>query len=101
MRAAGPAIACLIGPYGSDFARIAARLRDSAGAGFALCRYADGELLLAHNRSVGNAEWQLTAGMGSALRAELVDSLRGHWGEDFFFGFASVSPSEEGGLLLS
>lgn len=85
--------ACLIGPYARDHEHLSGRLRDKAGAGFALARYADGELATLRGEQIGNAEWFIQRGEAPKLRQALRDSLKGHWGEDFFYGFPTVRRS--------
>jgi len=81
---------CLIGPYDRDHAYISSRLRDVDGPGFALGRYADGERDVAKDENIGNSEWYVKKGEAPKMRQALRDSLRGHWGEDYFYGFPTV-----------
>jgi hypothetical protein len=84
---------CVVGPYHRDFDHMAARLKDVNGPGLAYVRYADGELGVAQGKPIGNAEWSFggtdgkTAGM--LLQRDLLASLRGHFGQEFYYGFAS------------
>lgn len=88
---------CVVGPYDRDFDHVAARLRDVNGPGMAYVRYADGELGVATGRQIGNAEWHFPGdGKESVLQNDLLASLKGHWGQEFYYGFASPADDANG-----
>ena len=85
---------CWVGPYDADWDRVAAMLMDKLGPGLAFARYADGELGVAQQRDIGNAEWHFKArsdGDGSSpqITTDLIASLKGHLGQNYFYAFAS------------
>jgi hypothetical protein len=86
---AAPARACIVGTYDADFEAVTALLADVGGPGFAFVRYADGELGVAQGRDIGNEEWHFAPGHASAMQADLLASLRGHFGARYWYAFAS------------
>ena len=88
---AGAPRGCVVGSYDGDFEHIASRLRDVSGPGFAMARYADGERQLAYGEAVQNIDgWVLQHGAHPKLQAALLASLRGHFGEEYYYGFAGA-----------
>lgn len=82
---------CIIGTYDGGLAALRAALADTAGPGFDFARYADGELVVAQGRAIGNSEWFFSpedSGVGS-LQSDLLASLRGHHGKRYWYAFAS------------
>ncbi len=94
---AGAPRGCIIGSYDGDFEHIADRLRDVNGPGFAMARYADGERQVVYGEAVQNIDgWVLQTGAHPKLQAALCASLRGHFGEDYYYGFAGAEIDEPG-----
>ena len=94
---AGAPRGCIIGPADGDFEHIAARLRNVAGPGLALARYADGELLILRGQRMKNVDqYTVEAGTYPKLQAALLASLRGHFGEEYYYGFPGPDLDPEG-----
>ena len=94
---AGAPRGCVVGSYDGDFEHVAARLRDASGAGMAFARYADGERQAAYGGGVKNIDgWELGEGTSPQLQAALLASLRGHFGEEYYYGFAGAELDEPG-----
>jgi hypothetical protein len=89
---------CIVGPYDRDFDHMVARLRDVNGPGFAYVRYADGELGVGQGTKIGNAEWSFSGDPSEStqLQMDLQQSLRGHFGQEFYYGFASPADGAHG-----
>jgi hypothetical protein len=72
-------------------------LRDVNGPGLAFVRYADGELGVAQGREIGNEEWRFApGGAATTMQQDLLASLRGHYGQRYWYAFASPLDDTEG-----
>lgn len=87
---------CIVGTYDNDFATVSGLLRDGSGPGFAFVRYADGELGVAQGRDIGNEEWHFSPGQASVMQRDLLDSLKGHYGQRYWYAFASPLDDADG-----
>jgi hypothetical protein len=94
--AVGGGRGCVVGPYDGDFDTVTALLKAADGPGFAFVRYADGELGVAQGRDIGNEEWHFSPGQASRMQADLLESLKGHFGQRYWYAFASPLDDTDG-----
>ena len=92
----GSGRACIVGTYHGDFEVVTSLLKQPDGPGFVFVRYADGELGVAQGRDIGNEEWHFSPGQGSVMQQDLLASLKGHYGQRYWYAFASPLDDGEG-----
>jgi hypothetical protein len=93
---------CVVGSFDGDWDHIAGLITNGT-VPFALARYGDGERALIAGQPIGQEmqAWTVdkfwSPGGATQLGADLADSLTGHYGQDFYYGFAS--PYDDGAAL--
>jgi len=91
-----------VGSFDGDWEHIADLIRNGTQP-FAIARYGDGERALITGQPIGKQmqAWTVdkfwSSGGPTELGADLADSLTGHYGQDFYYGFAS--PYDDGVAL--
>lgn len=98
---------CAVGPHSRHNAFFRGMVSHAATTwhhGFAFVRYADGEISLIRGNKIGKDSQAYLVdkfwsdGGPSQIGADLKESLSGHYGENYYYGFAS--PVEESSDLL-
>ena len=91
---------CFVGPYSENFSRISKLLTDVSAPGFAFARYQSDEWRPARGKGKDNAESSRPGSADAQVRADLLESLRGHSGEQYFYGFSAPADDADGLLWL-
>lgn len=85
---------CLIGPHESDWKQLSTLLQDTSNY-FAFVRYGDGERMLILGQGVDKGTQAFKEdkfwheGGDSQIGQDLKQSLKGHYGQRYYYGFAS------------
>jgi len=91
---------CFVGPYNENFDRVSKLLTDVTAPGFAFTRYHREELSLLRGKVKENSESSRPGSADAQIRADLLQSLRGHSSEQYFYGFLAPSDDADADGLL-